>query len=175
VRYGLSGSLGSCSWRAGCKIAKVGASPPLPLGKSTAFRTSTASRIRLEGVAHTQKVVGVTLMGETAHCGSVLVAVDGLPLPTEYLVRLKSLKWQAMAVRGEMSEEAEDAAGATLEGLRRLGSPVDGAAAPALHPPLGRVRVSELPEEGGLAILSERCRSVGLEELFLTALKINRT
>ncbi|KAL4852854.1 RWD domain-containing protein 2B [Chlorella vulgaris] len=70
----------------------------------------------------------------------------------EYLSRLRALRWQAMAVRGQQDEVVSSLQ--ELEAGRRL--------------PLG---VHELGEED-MGRLASACRESGLEPLFLTALKL---
>lgn len=70
----------------------------------------------------------------------------------EYISRLRRLRWQAMAVRGE--EDEAHACPQALEAARRL--------------PLG---IRELGEEE-MGRLAAACREAGLEQLFLSALKL---
>jgi len=82
-------------------------------------------------------------------------AEDGVQ---EYVRRLKQLRWQAMAVRAEDVEQvkADASAGDPLKSRRRLPLPF-----------------RELPESG-MTELAEHCRDSGMEQMFLTALKISR-
>ena len=66
--------------------------------------------------------------------------------------RLQHLRWQYLSVRGEQQEEGEP--GGRLDELRVL-------------PPK-----MELMGEDAMSELAKRCKDAGLEELFLTALKI---
>jgi hypothetical protein len=70
----------------------------------------------------------------------------------EYVSRLQHLRWQYLSVRGEQQEEG--AAGSSIDAMRAL---------PLSMEMLGEDKMSEL---------AQRCRDAGLEELFLTALKI---
>eukprot|EP00892_Ulva_mutabilis_P010347 jgi/Ulvmu1/7685/UM038_0117.1 len=72
----------------------------------------------------------------------------------EYVARLRSQRWKAMAVRGEQRRECGSAA--ELRALRRL-------------PP----RLAELQEEQ-LGEMGDACRAAGLHDLFLCALKLER-
>lgn len=91
-----------------------------------------------------------------------VIVCEGLDADVqEYIQRLRTLKWQAMAVRGEETErfetpESPAAPGAAADAGRRFG------ADPAFH---------ELPETG-MSELAAACRTAGIEQLFLTALKI---
>ncbi|KAG6609807.1 Major Facilitator Superfamily (MFS) [Phytophthora cinnamomi] len=69
----------------------------------------------------------------------------------EYVRRLQHLRWKQITVRGEQTEELGEG---NLDELRRL--------------PLG---FSEFPEDG-MSDLAAACRAAGLEELFLTTMKI---
>jgi hypothetical protein len=70
----------------------------------------------------------------------------------EYVRRLQHLRWQYLSVRGEQQEEGT--AGGSLDELRAM---------PKKMVMLGEDKMSEL---------AQLCRDAGLEELFLTALKI---
>lgn len=72
----------------------------------------------------------------------------------EFLERLRSQRWKAMAVRGEQQEECGSAA--ALRARRRL-------------PP----RLAELRDEQ-LGEMGEAARAAGLHDLFLCALKLDR-
>ena len=72
----------------------------------------------------------------------------------EYLSRLRSQQWKAMAVRGVHEVAFADAQ--ALEQGRRFGR-----------------RLQELSDKE-LGTLGEHCRAAGLEHLFLAALKIER-
>mmetsp|Transcript_1878 Transcript_1878/g.4178 ORF Transcript_1878/g.4178 Transcript_1878/m.4178 type:complete len:332 (-) Transcript_1878:343-1338(-) len=85
----------------------------------------------------------------------------------EYVGRIRSLSWQAMQVRGEEVEEGS--LGAADAETREPGAGRQGFR--------GRRFVGsfqELPEEGGMSALGQICREVGLEDLFLTGLKISK-
>lgn len=71
----------------------------------------------------------------------------------EYVRRLQHLRWKQMVVRGEQTERG----GATrsVEKMRKL--------------PRG---FREFPEKGGMAALAAACRDAGVEQLFLTTMKI---
>ncbi|CAM6091113.1 unnamed protein product [Calypogeia fissa] len=74
---------------------------------------------------------------------------------TDFLKRIKRLRWQHLQVRGE-DEEQGTSEDQSVETLRRF--------------PMG---IEELPESG-MSELAEKCRDANLEQLFLTALKISR-
>jgi Protein of unknown function (DUF1115) len=81
--------------------------------------------------------------------------LEGLaPDIDEYIARLKSQQWKAMAVRGEL-ETSFDSSQACEE--RRKFT----------------TKLVELGDKD-LGLLGEQCRAVGLEALFLTALKIDK-
>lgn len=69
----------------------------------------------------------------------------------EYVRQLQRLRWKQMTVRGEQTQ-----LGASVDDMRRL--------------PLG---FTEFPEDG-MASLAAACRAAGVEELFLTVMKIYR-
>ncbi|GMH36126.1 hypothetical protein BSKO_03994 [Bryopsis sp. KO-2023] len=73
----------------------------------------------------------------------------------DYVNRLRALRWAAMAVRAEERVEIED--GGDLEGCWNFKQP-------------GFFELGE----GGMSELANRCRDAGLEDVFLTALKISR-
>jgi hypothetical protein len=70
----------------------------------------------------------------------------------EYVARLQHLRWKYLVVRGEMVERG--APGTDLDALRKL--------------PRG---FQELGQDG-MSELARRCREAGLEQLFLTSMKI---
>jgi hypothetical protein len=72
----------------------------------------------------------------------------------EYVRRLQHLRWKQITVRGEQTEELAGSLDAGLDSLRRL--------------PRG---FHEFPESG-MSDLAASCRAAGLEELFLTTMKI---
>ncbi|KAL4151731.1 hypothetical protein PRNP1_008671 [Phytophthora ramorum] len=72
----------------------------------------------------------------------------------EYVRRLQHLRWKQITVRGEQTEELGEVCSGGLESLRRL--------------PRG---FQEFPENG-MSDLATACRSAGLEDLFLTTMKI---
>ena len=73
----------------------------------------------------------------------------------EYVRRLQHLRWKHLAVRGEQQEQAQAGSGeAGIDGLRRL---------PRGFQELGKDQMSEM---------AQKCREAGLEELFLTSMKI---
>ncbi|CAM6084833.1 unnamed protein product [Calypogeia fissa] len=74
---------------------------------------------------------------------------------TDFLKRIKRLRWQHLQVRGEDEEQGRSGA-QSVDSLRRF--------------PMG---IEELPESG-MSELAEKCREANLEQLFLTALKISR-
>ncbi|GMF25988.1 unnamed protein product [Phytophthora fragariaefolia] len=78
-----------------------------------------------------------------------VVIVEGAePDVQEYVRRLQHLRWKQITVRGEQTEEG------VVDDLRRL--------------PRG---FREFPEDG-MSDLAAACRDAGLEELFLTTMKI---
>lgn len=70
----------------------------------------------------------------------------------EYVRRLQHLRWKQMVVRGEQTERGE---GRSVEQMRKL--------------PRG---FREFPEKSGMAALAAACRDAGVEQLFLTTMKI---
>ena len=72
----------------------------------------------------------------------------------EYVSRLKALKWQAMEVRCEETEECSNAD--DLNRKRRIKA----------------VKVRELSPDGGMSELGRLCEASGLQHIFLTALKL---
>eukprot|EP00899_Mesostigma_viride_P019649 jgi/Mesvir1/27686/Mv07405-RA.2 len=89
-----------------------------------------------------------------------VLVVEGEPVSlAEYVERLHSLRWKAMAVRGESSESGRD--GQTVDDLRRL------------RGTQSQRSITELLENG-MSELATMCRDAGLESLFLTAMKIQR-
>ncbi|GMF19211.1 unnamed protein product [Phytophthora lilii] len=81
-----------------------------------------------------------------------VVIVEGLEANVqEYVRRLQHLRWKQITVRGEQTEEVSFG---SLESLRRL--------------PHG---FHEFPENG-MSELAAACRAAGLEDLFLTTMKI---
>lgn len=104
----------------------------------------------------------------------------------EYVARIRALQWQAMQVRHEeavlclsckqaAAADAADAADAAENATAQSGAAVDSRRAGAC----GRTaslsgfvqRFAELPETG-LSELGQLCKDVGLEHLFLSALKL---
>lgn len=71
----------------------------------------------------------------------------------EYVRRLQHLRWQQMTVRGEQIERSER--GQSIDEMRKL--------------PRG---FREFPEKSGMAEVAAACRDAGIEELFLTTMKI---
>lgn len=84
----------------------------------------------------------------------VLVLEGAAADVVEYVSRLRSQRWKAMAVRGEQRE----ACGSAEELRRRRRLPL---------------RLTELQDEQ-LGQLGEACRAAGLHGLFLCALKLDR-
>ncbi|CAI5705037.1 hypothetical protein KXD40_001709 [Peronospora effusa] len=72
----------------------------------------------------------------------------------EYVRRLQHLRWKQMTVRGEQTEELGEGHSGDINSLRRLPR-----------------SFQEFPENG-MSDLAAACRAVGLEELFLTTMKI---
>lgn len=72
----------------------------------------------------------------------------------EYVRRLQHLRWKQITVRGEQTKELGEGSSGSLDELRRL--------------PRG---FREFPEDG-MSDLAAACRAAGLEELFLTTMKI---
>ena len=72
----------------------------------------------------------------------------------EYVRRLQHLRWKQMTVRGEQMEELREGDLGDINSLRRL-----------------PWSFQEFPENG-MSTLAAACRAVGLEELFLTTMKI---
>eukprot|EP00736_Rhodelphis_marinus_P011789 Rmarinus@m.9726 len=70
----------------------------------------------------------------------------------EYVRRLQRLRWKLMVVRGEQQHKCGP--GETIDSLR------------VLH------RGFEELDDGGMSTLAQRCREAGLEDLFLTSMKI---
>jgi hypothetical protein len=70
----------------------------------------------------------------------------------EYVRRLQHLRWKQIVVRGEQTERGE---GQSVEQMRKL--------------PRG---FREFPEKSGMAALAAACRDAGIEQLFLTTMKI---
>uniref|UniRef100_K3WQG3 RWD domain-containing protein n=1 Tax=Globisporangium ultimum (strain ATCC 200006 / CBS 805.95 / DAOM BR144) TaxID=431595 RepID=K3WQG3_GLOUD len=82
-----------------------------------------------------------------------VVIVEGLEANAqEYVRRLQHLRWKQIVVRGEQTETC--AQGETIDVMRRL--------------PRG---FQEFPETG-MSALAAACRDAGVEELFLTTMKI---
>lgn len=73
----------------------------------------------------------------------------------EYIVRLRAQHWKAMAVRGEREARFSDMS--ALDAARHFDK-----------------RLRELSDKE-LGVLAVRCREAGLEDLFLTALKIEKS
>ncbi|POM72087.1 Hypothetical protein PHPALM_11258 [Phytophthora palmivora] len=81
-----------------------------------------------------------------------VVIVEGAELNVqEYVRRLQHLRWKQITVRGEQTEQIQDGG---LDKLRRLPR-----------------NFHEFPENG-MSDLAAACRTAGLEELFLTTMKI---
>lgn len=85
----------------------------------------------------------------------VIVAEGLQPDVEDFVARLRSQQWKAMAVRGEHTVRCPTQAEA--EGKRHFAAG----------------KVGELAD-GQLGVLGEHCRAAGLEGLFLTALKIDK-
>ncbi|RLN95114.1 hypothetical protein BBJ28_00000120 [Nothophytophthora sp. Chile5] len=84
-----------------------------------------------------------------------IVIVEGAEANAqEYVRRLQHLRWKQMTVRGEQTQELTEGDSRGLDALRRL--------------PRG---FQEFPEDG-MSSLAAGCRAAGLEELFLTTMKI---
>ncbi|KAF4040595.1 hypothetical protein GN244_ATG07270 [Phytophthora infestans] len=84
-----------------------------------------------------------------------VVIVEGLePNVQEYVRRLQHLRWKHITVRGKQTEELEEGSSGDIDSLRRLPR--------SFH---------EYPENG-MSDLATACRDAGLEELFLTTMKI---
>ncbi|RLN37871.1 hypothetical protein BBJ28_00000488 [Nothophytophthora sp. Chile5] len=84
-----------------------------------------------------------------------VVIVEGAEASAqEYVRRLQHLRWKQMTVRGEQTQELAEGDARGLDALRRL--------------PRG---FQEFPESG-MSSLAAECRAAGLEELFLTTMKI---
>ncbi|KAG6977697.1 hypothetical protein JG688_00000064 [Phytophthora aleatoria] len=84
-----------------------------------------------------------------------VVIVEG-PEPNvqEYVRRLQHLRWKQITVRGEQTEELTEGSSGDIDSLRRLPH-----------------SFYEFPENG-MSDLATACRDAGLEELFLTTMKI---
>ncbi|KAG7382320.1 RWD domain-containing protein 2B [Phytophthora pseudosyringae] len=84
-----------------------------------------------------------------------VVIVEGAePNVQEYVRRLQHLRWKQITVRGEQTEERKEGGSGGIDSLRRLPR--------SFH---------EFPENG-MSDLAAACRDVGLEDLFLTTMKI---
>ncbi|ETL78162.1 hypothetical protein L917_20964 [Phytophthora nicotianae] len=84
-----------------------------------------------------------------------VVIVEGAePNVQEYVRRLQHLRWKQITVRGEQTEELQEGCSGDIDSLRRLSR--------SFH---------EFPENG-MSDLATACRDAGLEELFLTTMKI---
>lgn len=84
-----------------------------------------------------------------------VVIVEGRELDVqEYVRRLQHLRWKQIVVRGEQTETSSDPSSSSIDAMRRL--PRD---------------FQEFPENG-MSALSAACRDAGVEELFLTTMKI---
>lgn len=100
-----------------------------------------------------------------------IVVVEGLaPAVREYLARVRALQWQAMQVRGAQRVACAPCtdANSVVAGSSEGGSGSSAEVAPRSL----QGKFLELPESG-MSQLSSECRSAGLEELFLAALKLN--
>lgn len=83
--------------------------------------------------------------------GVIIVEGDELDCQ-EYVQRLQRLRWKHLVVRGE--EQTEIGEGSSLDGMRQL--------------PWG---FEEFGSDA-MSVLAQRCRECGVEELFLTCMKI---
>ena len=73
---------------------------------------------------------------------------------SEYVSRLKALRWQAMEVRCEETEECSSSD--DLHRKRRFEA----------------TKVQELSPDGGMSELGKLCEASGMQHIFLTALKL---
>ena len=72
----------------------------------------------------------------------------------DYVSRLRALKWQAMEVRCEETEECSNLD--DLHSKRRFEA----------------TKVQELSPDGGMSELGKLCEATGMQHMFLTALKL---
>lgn len=105
-----------------------------------------------------------------------ILVVEGLaPAVREYLARVRALQWQAMQIRGEQRVACAScraaSSGAGESCALQGGS--GGSSCEVAVPRSLQGKFLELPESG-MSQLSSECRSAGLEELFLAALKLTR-
>jgi hypothetical protein len=106
-----------------------------------------------------------------------IVVVEGLsPAVREYLARVRALQWQATQIRGERLVPCQsckpDCSGQQCTaGSSSAPKGVNVGVGTAPRSLCGRF--VELPESG-MSELSQECKSAGLEDLFLAALKLNR-
>eukprot|EP00039_Didymoeca_costata_P012799 m.186058 g.186058 ORF g.186058 m.186058 type:complete len:154 (+) comp15586_c0_seq7:518-979(+) len=84
---------------------------------------------------------------KTGYPGIIIVEGDERNC-IEFCRRLKNLRWKALLVKGEEREEIGEG---TVEDLRKI----------------QRKSVLEVGEDG-MSFLAEQCKSIGLEDLFLT-------
>ncbi|KAG2482140.1 hypothetical protein HYH03_018899 [Edaphochlamys debaryana] len=114
------------------------------------------SSVKRKLIVQWSRELGLAGRSKPGHPG--IVVVEGRPsCVAEFLARMRSLTWQAMQVRGQ--------------DLLPLPAPLPPDADLGPHRRLRALPFAEL-DEGGMGELGALCRAAGLEELFLTALKL---
>ena len=124
----------------------------------------------------------------------VIVCEGEEPEVAEFVHRIRQLRWQAMSVRAEQRDCPDSTVGGNVAGSASEKEASGRAEQPSLapeatlpaakdsslqqaHPPEGLRRFggtfTELPERG-MDELAAACQAAGLEEFFLTAMKIAR-